>query len=144
MTPVEELPDILAKICKANQGILRPADIVEAAEPTDHPLHDRFEWDNTKAGHEYRLWQAREIIAVAVKVIDADPKHEATRAYVSLISDRGTPGGGYRTVDAVLRNRKLREEWYQQALAELREFERKYRRLHRLRNIFAALHKLTG
>jgi hypothetical protein len=144
MTPAEELPDILAEICKANHGILRPADVVEAAKPTDHPLHDRFEWDDTKAGHEYRLWQARELIAVAVKVIDADPKHEATRAYVSLVSDRGTPGGGYRTVDAVLRNRKWREEWYQQALEELREFERKYRRLRRLRNVFAALHKLTG
>ena len=144
MTPIEELPNILEEIRKANKGLLRPADIVEAATATEHPLHDRFEWDNSKAGHEHRLWQARELIQVAVTVIDADPKKEIQRTYVSLVSDRNTPGGGYRTVDSVLKNRKLRDEWFAQALVELREFEKKYRRLRRLRGIFEALRKLAG
>jgi len=143
MTLIEELPDILEEIRKSHDDILRPADIVEAAKPKNHPLHDRFEWDDNKAGYEHRLWQAREIIAVAVRVLKDDPKGETQRTYVSLKSDRNNPGGGYRTVDSVLRNRKLREEWYQQALAELREFTKKYQRLHRLRAVFAAFRKLV-
>jgi hypothetical protein len=40
-------------------GRLLPSALVAAAQPRTSPAHDGFEWDNKKAGHEYRLWQAR-------------------------------------------------------------------------------------
>ena len=39
----------------------------DAKKPTS-PLHKYFEWDNEKAGHLYRLTQARELIAYCVDV----------------------------------------------------------------------------
>ena len=40
-------------------GKLTPSALVDAAKPKDSPAHDGFEWSDKKAGHEYRLWQAR-------------------------------------------------------------------------------------
>lgn len=40
-------------------GKLVASELVKAATPKDSPAHPGFEWDNKKAGHEYRLWQAR-------------------------------------------------------------------------------------
>lgn len=36
--------------------------VVEQATPKKHPLHVCFQWDDKKAGHEYRLIQARTMI----------------------------------------------------------------------------------
>ena len=46
-----------------NYGRLRPHELVYAAQESDHPLHDMFEWDNTKAGHAFRVGQARRFIS---------------------------------------------------------------------------------
>lgn len=40
-------------------GEVRPSSLIEAAKPKDSPAHDAFEWNNSKAGAEYRLMQAR-------------------------------------------------------------------------------------
>lgn len=41
------------------QGKVVPSELVEAAKPKDSPAHDGFEWNDKKAGQEYRLYQAR-------------------------------------------------------------------------------------
>lgn len=56
--------DALAAIARKNKDRLEAAKVVEAAKSPSSPLHSRFEWDNTKAGHEYRLAQARKLIRV--------------------------------------------------------------------------------
>lgn len=43
-------------------GEVKPSVLVETAKPKDHPAHDAFEWNNAKAGHEYRMMQARQWI----------------------------------------------------------------------------------
>lgn len=45
-------------------GVLTPEAVVKAAKPKDHPLHDRFEWDDRRAGQKHRLHQARQMIRV--------------------------------------------------------------------------------
>lgn len=47
---------------RADFGRLTPANVVDAARATSHPLHDRFEWDDSIAGERYRRIQARELI----------------------------------------------------------------------------------
>jgi hypothetical protein len=42
--------------------ILTAEKLVENAEDENSPLHPLFQWDNDKAGHLYRLTQARNII----------------------------------------------------------------------------------
>lgn len=47
---------------------LSPRLVVDAARPADHPLHNRFQWDDNKAGERYRLIQAAQLIR-SVRVI---------------------------------------------------------------------------
>ena len=51
----------LQRIYDSN-GVLTPPLVVEEAKPKDAPLHPCFEWDNKRAGEEYRLYQARHLI----------------------------------------------------------------------------------
>jgi hypothetical protein len=47
---------------RIDYGTLTPANVVDAARSVNHPLHDRFEWDDSVAGEKYRRVQARALI----------------------------------------------------------------------------------
>ena len=119
-------------------GTIKPEDVVEYAKDPSTKLHSRFEWDDSKAGAAYRLWQAREVIRVVVRVhegMDLPP----TRVYVSLPSDRERDGGGYRAVVDVLSHPRRREELLNCALAEAEAWQLKYRNLVELDRVFQAI-----
>ena len=60
---------------------LHAEDVVAAARDPLSPLHSKFQWDDSKAAHRYRLWQARQIIAsVTIKL----PDGRATRKYINV------------------------------------------------------------
>lgn len=75
-----ETSEILEQLRLENDGKLIPDDVVEAAGEVSHPLHDYFEWDDDKAGHQHRLWQARVLIR-SVRVTVEDRK---VPAYVNV------------------------------------------------------------
>lgn len=132
----------LELIRRRNGGILRAEQVVEFARNPKTALHSQFEWDDTKAGYQYRLWQAREIIRVRVTM---EPRINAeTRAYVSLYSDRKQPGGGYRAIADVLSDEERREELLQQALRDMEAFKHKYIQLKRLAPVFAAMDRVQA
>jgi len=124
-----------------HNGLLRPKDIVDYAANKKTALHKCFEWDDKKAGHEYRLWQARELISVYVKVLSKDT--DPVCAYVSLLNDRAKQGGGYRTIEAVLNDNVLRNQLLSEALAELGRFEARYKQLKELAGVFKAIRKVN-
>lgn len=140
MTKDDQIKKELLKIQKANRGILKPDDVVEFARDSNTALHSRFQWDDTKAAHEYRLWQAREIIRVVVIML---PNHNMeTRAFVSLQSDRNKPGGGYRGTVSVMKSPDTRMELLGQALREHRAWEQKYIHLSELADVFKAAERV--
>ncbi len=49
------------------EGVVSPPLVVKRAEPKDNPLHDEFTWNNSVAGHQFRLVQARRLIRRAAK-----------------------------------------------------------------------------
>jgi hypothetical protein len=52
------------------EGKLTPDAVVERAKLKTSPLHEEFEWDDTKAGHKWRINQARSLIrTVHTKVV---------------------------------------------------------------------------
>lgn len=56
------------------RGELTPAVVVDEARDAAHPLHHRFEWDDTIAGEKYREHQAAALIRkVKVKYTPAAP-----------------------------------------------------------------------
>ena len=133
------LPE-LEKIRRAHRGLLRPVDVVTAAASTDHPLHDLLDWDNVTAGHQHRLWQARQLIRVSVQVIDEAPS--PVRVYVSLMEDRGPIG--YRTLVDVMSNSEHREKLLIQANRDMNRFRQKYRALSELSSVFEAMDEVDS
>ena len=140
MTVVEELEQIR----ESNDGILYPQSVVDFARNEETALHDKFEWDDTVAGENYRVWQARKIIrAVAILI---PRQNEPIQAYVSMVADRyqgegeekQEKVGGYRYMVDVLSTPDLRETLLSEALAEFEMWERKYTMITELADIFAA------
>lgn len=140
MKPSNAIRDELDRIATRHRGVLKPEDVVEAAQDPKSPLHDRFCWDDTKAAYEYRLWQARTLIRITVTVVD-DSNKTPDRVWVSLKADRAQEKGGYRKLVTVLSDARLREELLEEALAEMVYFQEKYQRLHELADVFRVMKK---
>ena len=115
-------------------GVIEPETVVAESQTPSAPLHSCFEWDDAKAAHKYRITQAQNIIRAIVVVDDA--KQPETRAFVSVERE-------YHPVSVVVRNPEKREILLQNALNELRWFERKYHALQELANVFAAIKEVT-
>jgi hypothetical protein len=128
--------DELEEIRLSADGVLRPEAVVDYARSPETALHSLFTWDDSEAAHQYRLWQAREIIRVRIMLLPGHTK--PIRAYVSLTSDRIHPQGGYRAIVDVLGNPEHHEQMVADALREFQIFEAKYRALRELQPLFAA------
>jgi len=129
----------LERISAKRDGELLPEDVVEAARPPRSPLHSRFTWDDSEAAHQYRLWQARQLIRVKVSYLKVGDDEIASRVFVSLSSDRCRDGGGYRTITSVMNNSVWRDQLLLDALEEMRRFKEKYATLKELAGVFEAM-----
>lgn len=75
----------LERIRLAHEGKLKPEDIVVESEPKQAVLHPMFEWRNAAAAHQYRLWQARQIVK-SVRFVTVEDGHKVEQpAFVSVI-----------------------------------------------------------
>jgi len=63
-------------------GRITPETVVRAAKAKDSPLHSHFEWDDEKAGHAYRIEQARSLIRSVQVVITTEERVISTVHYV--------------------------------------------------------------
>lgn len=130
----------LEQIRIAAGGVLRCEDVIEYARDENTALHSRFTWDDTEAARQHRLWQARQVIKVAVVVLPQDNK--SVMAYVSLVADRRLDGGGYRPITSVMESPVLREALLEQALADLRRYRQKYNHLRELAPLFVVMDEI--
>jgi hypothetical protein len=137
----QRIENCLRQIAAKHHGMLAPEDVVDEAKSQKHPLHAKFQWDNTQAAHEYRLWQARQLIRVCVEVVASglDP----SPVFVSVSTDRGHAGGGYRVTADVMSDAELRNQLLKDALFELNCFQRKYAQLRELAEVFSAARKIS-
>jgi len=140
--PIEVLSEVtqeLERIREEHNGVLRPIDVVtEAADPAS-VLHSRFNWDDTAAGHQWRLMQARTLIRASVRLLPYNGTSRPMRIFVSLLPDRYVPGGGYRATIEVMSSEAQRMQLLSQALEEMRRFQSKFRDLSELVNVFDAM-----
>ena len=102
----------------AEHGKLTPSLVLEAAREEDHPLHHRFEWDDTEAAEQWRLRQAASLIrSVRITYIGSTEEVRSVRAWVSVPGEE--EARVYRPEaeigsDPILRNWSLvemRSEW---------------------------------
>lgn len=92
---------------RKTHGSLTPYDVVQDAKKESSVLHSYFQWDNEQAAHEYRLQQARHLVACVV-ITEADD-HELKapiRAFVNLSSEGES---SYENTIEVMSDEVLRE-----------------------------------
>lgn len=101
-------------------GGLTPEIVVDAARPEEHPLHSRFEWDDSIAAEKWRREQASELIrSVKITYANARGIEKSVRAYVAVRGDTYGSTGYVPTEEAL-------SDPFTRALL-LREFEREWK-----------------
>ena len=136
-TKKEIIAPVLEAIRTKHNGLLIADHVVDEARKKNSPLHPYFNWDDTKAAHQYRLWQARQLITVVtVKLPNA---RRLIQMYVSLRDDRKQPEGAYRGILDVLSDSDLRYQLVREALEDLKYWEQKYSQLAELGEIYQAI-----
>lgn len=101
-------------------GSLTPELIVDVARDKKHPLHDRFEWDDRKAGEAWRREQASSMIRSVQVTWTTDDSCEKVRRYHHIPLPEGS---GYRDISDI-----QGDEF--QAKLVLAVAEREWKRLH--------------
>ena len=110
--------------------------LLDASRSEDAPLHNEFEWDDAKAAESYREVQASYIIR-SLCVSAQDEIGEPVRAVFAV------NGGGYESVTVIMQDVDKRSSLLDMALRELRSFERKYKILEELSEVFSAIDRLN-
>jgi hypothetical protein len=120
--------DQLQAIYNRHQALTPGIVLGEATDPS-HPLHHRFTWDDSEAGHRWRLHQAQSLIRSVNVVIERGENSPpiAVRAFVSESEmgrgsmDEQPETGAYVPVHQVVADDVMRTAWFQ---ALRRDWER--------------------
>lgn len=113
-------------------------DIVDMARGEDHFMHDMFEWDDSIAGEKYREQQAGLIVRMLVFRDEETEKPTPVRVFYSA-SDEPRK---YSPTTVIIRQPDAYKTLLEQALIELRAFQRKYSSLSELSDVFDAIDAL--
>lgn len=108
------------------------------------PLHGCFEWNNDIAAEKYRLSQAGDIIRNLVVILDEYQQSEPVRAFVNVVSEAPTKTGDFINIVTAMKDKNSRAVVLENALRELKEFQKKYKDLNELSGVFLEISKLKG
>lgn len=111
-------------------------EIVEKAKDENTELHSYFEWDNEKAGALYRLEQARHLIANLVFVTETEDEAPVRVFHIS------TEPKKYKPTKLILQQPDEYAALLKRAKDELYAFQRKYKSLSELEEVFSAIDAL--
>ncbi len=104
-------------------GSLTPALVVDAARDPEHPLHSRFEWDDTIAAEKWRIEQASQLLRVTFR---PDPKRPTDlRAFVAVRGENA-PTSDYLPTAEALGNPFTRELVLRSMKRDWQTFKRRY------------------
>ena len=106
--------------------------LVREAEPVASPLHKYFEWNDTKAAHQYRLVQARKILqtikftVISTPVGGGTPEKSTVRVMHVITSERAPSGKSYQALPDIIKSKDKTEELLENCLKDLRAWRNKY------------------
>ena len=120
--------------------------ILRKALARRNPLHDYFEWDDHKAGHLYRMDQARELTNHLIVVrVEGDAEIEEKAFFNVTVRERVNghqSHRGYVSIDDVLASPELRQQVMERSRKEFQSFMRRYRRYKEWEPLFRAYEQL--
>lgn len=115
---------------------LSAEEIVAKARNENTELHKFFEWDDTKAGELYRLQQARHLLCNLVFVTETEEEEPIRVFHIS------TEHKKYKPTKLILQQPDEYAHLLAKAKQELYAFQRKYKALSELEEIFALIDEL--
>jgi hypothetical protein len=87
----------LERIRAQHGGHLQAEHVVDAARPQNSVLHPHFEWDDSRAGEQYRLIQARQLIKIVIA-----PQRVSSETVVVPFYVNEEKGDGYVSIVEVM------------------------------------------
>lgn len=135
----QESGELFEQLSATEEGLTAET-LLEANKPETAPLHNEYEWNDSKAAHEWRLHQSRHFInSIAIKVIATNDEEAAVRAFHIV-----TESSKYEPITAIIKEKSKREALLANALSELNSFKRKYETLSELAPIFKAIKEVSN
>ncbi len=142
--------DVAGKTILELQGLLgkdniTAKELLDASRDEKAPLHSCFEWDDSVAAENYRLYQARQIIGsieIKVKVTGVEneqPTFVTVRAFPNTQPYAPKKKGEFVFVDTVLKNPDYRTQILKNAYQSLLAFKRNYENYAELSGVFRAI-----
>lgn len=120
---------------KSKDGGVTPQMLVKASKRQDSLLHDQFEWDDQKAGNQYRVWQARQLLRSMTVEVEDGRVSEYENVVFKVNSHREQK---YFHIDQIMENKSLKGAVVKQVQRDLKAMLDKYERYEK---IYSALKK---
>jgi glutamate synthase domain-containing protein 2 len=124
---------------RVRSGRLTASTVLEEAVNPESPIHGAFTWDDTEAAQQYRLEQARHLIRSVVMVREDEPGQPTIRAFVSIREDGDQE---YTNIVTAMSDRALRKQVVARALAELKDWRKRYNELREFAKVFEAIDQM--
>lgn len=123
---------------RREKGRLTPDGVVQSAKRKSSPLHQHFEWSNTKAAHQWRLQQASYLLRSITVIVSTSKKKppKECRAYVNVVKDKER---SYISTVTAFGNSEMREQILQAAWQELKDWRLRYARYSEFAAVIAAI-----
>ena len=115
--------------------------VLDAARDPESPIHDGFEWDDTKAAEEFRLTQARLIIrSLRIEILTDEEEEpaEIQRIYWSTDDEESR----YVNVKVLLEDDALYQQALERATRLLKGVRDRFNEIKELESIWAAIDAL--
>ena len=105
----ELVAEKLAEIADLNGGRLTPDLVLDEAKDPNSILHGLFEWDDSLAAHQHRLFQARQIIT-SVRVVITTENRKISTVYYVRDPEAASMEQGYVSIDKLKTSSDLARE----------------------------------
>lgn len=136
----QQVGEALEDIRTHHNGRLTPELVVDAAKDKKSPLYRYFEWDDAKAGTNWRKTQASLLIRSITIVVEVKKgKQPKLRAFVSV--KRGTDRS-YTSIAHAMSDEDLRKQVLADAWNELEAWRTRYANLSEFAKIHAAIDRM--
>lgn len=117
-------PDVAAKVLNelAEAGTLNPETLVEISKSKKSPMHPEFDWVDSVAAKNWRLYQARHVINTLI-VVDEETDKEPVRAFFKIETFNKN---NYESTHVLIQSETGRAALINQAAKELMTYKFKY------------------
>lgn len=120
------------RMIEKRDGIITPTALVEEARPASSPIHEAFEWDDTRAAHAHRLSEARQhiqTVRVTLMGREMDGFHNVT------VQINKMPTRGYVSAEKVMSKQDLQKQVISAAVREIQYWQTKYKEVSELEGV---------